>query len=323
MPLPADTPVDRPAAPACAGDALPCGLDSLAPSTIHLADALERFRTEATHELFDNGHYRCSYHVWGEGPTLVLIPGIADDAFSFVLPAAALSRHFRCITYDLPAGGDDHARLSSYRHADFVADLLALLDHAGAGTSYLFGSSFGGTVVLAALHAQPARFPSAVLQGGFARRPLAPAEILLARFARYWPGPMRRLPFRTPLMRIAHGEPFAPRPPEVWDYYLARCGAPPMATVARRALLIHQLDLRPILSEIRQPVLLVCGDHDPLVGRTCEDALLRGLPDVRRVELARCGHLPQYTHPDVLADIVRRFLLPLACVPEQEIRQKG
>ena len=30
-------------------------------------------------------------------------------------------------------------------------------------------------------------------------------------------------------------------------------------------------------------------------------------------ELARCGHNPIFTHPELLADVVRRFLTPLPC----------
>jgi pimeloyl-ACP methyl ester carboxylesterase len=185
-----------------------------------------------------------------------------------------------------------------------------LLDHLDLGQAFLLGSSFGSTMVLGALHAQPRRFSRAILQGGFAQRRLAPAEILLARFARYWPAPMRRLPLRTAVMRYAHGVPFAARTPDVWEFFLSRCGAPPMSTVARRALTVHEVDLRGLLPAIEQPILLVCGDRDPLVDRACEQVLLRGLPNVARVELQTCGHLPQFTHPELLADVVQQFLSP-------------
>ena len=89
-----------------------------------------------------------------------------------------------------------------------------------------------------------------------------------------------------------------------------------MAAVAHGALLLHRLDLRPILAGIRQPVLLVCGDGDPLVSRSCEEDLLTGLPNVRRVELCRCGHNPLFTHPEVLAEVVRGFLTPPPCARE-------
>ena len=59
-------------------------------------------------------------------------------------------------------------------------------------------------------------------------------------------------------------------------------------------------------------MLLICGDRDPLVGRCCEQDLLRGLPNVARAEIEECGHLPQFTHPEVLSEVIRRFLLPVA-----------
>jgi pimeloyl-ACP methyl ester carboxylesterase len=295
-------------------DLLPCGLASSAACAasrpLSLTDALKALEREAVRGVCDTGRYRCRYYVWGDGPPLLFLPGLSDDALSFVLPAALVSRHFRCIAYDLPAGRGDGARLSRYRHADFVADVFALLDHLQIGRSYVFGSSFGSTVALAALHAAPQRLPRAVLQGGFARRPLAPAELLLARLARHCPGAMRRLPFRNALLRRAHFAPFAGRDPAAWQFLLERWNTPPLAAVAARALVLHRVDLRPLLPEIRQPVLLLSGDSDPLVGKACQEELLHGLPHAACVELERCGHAPYVSHPELLAEVVRRFLTP-------------
>jgi pimeloyl-ACP methyl ester carboxylesterase len=121
---------------------------------------------------------------------------------------------------------------------------------------------------------------------------------------------MRHLPLRTAVLRRGHGGPFAGCPPEVWSFFLEQNGSPPIAAVARRALILHRLDLRPLLAEVRQPVLLVCGESDPLVGKDCEETLLRGLPNAGRVELPGCGHFPYLTHADVLAEVVRGFLTP-------------
>jgi pimeloyl-ACP methyl ester carboxylesterase len=287
---------------------LPPCLTAAWPVPIALDEAQRRFEREATHGVCDTGRYLCRYAVWGEGPPLLFVPGLSDRGRSFVMLAALLSRDFRCVTYDLPVGGADRARLHHVRHAGLVADALALLDHVGARQTYLYGASFGSTVALRLLHAHPERFPRAVLQGGFARRPLARAEWLLARAARHWLGTMNRLPFFHALQRHAHFGPFAARPPEVWQYYLN--DDRPIAAVATHALLVHATDLRPILGAIRQPVLLVCGDCDPLVSRQCEDVLLQGLPNAGRVEIDGCGHLPYLTHPEALAEVVRRFLTP-------------
>jgi pimeloyl-ACP methyl ester carboxylesterase len=288
-----------------------------------LGEALRRLQREATHGVFHTGRYRCPYYSWGAGPPLVFIPGLADSGRSFVLPISELSARFRCIAYDLPTGRGDGARLSRYTHADLVADLFALLDHLGIRQSYLLGSSLGSTVALAAMRARPDLVPRAVLQGGFAWRPLARAELLLARLGQYWPGPVRMLPFRAKAMKRVHHGPFAQRPPEVWQHYLTRTGAMPIATLACHALLLHATDLRPILGEIRQPVLMVCGDRDPLVRGAHEQILLAGLPNVRRLEVENCGHFPHYTHPELLAEIVRQFLTPPEVIPEASAGCQG
>jgi pimeloyl-ACP methyl ester carboxylesterase len=281
--------------------------------TLRLADALRRFKADAAWGVCDTGRYRCAYYTWGQGPPLLFIPGMSDDARSFVPLASLLSADFRCVAYDLPAGGPDRARLHRYRHADLVADALALLHHVGAARSYVFGSSFGSTVALGLMHACPDRVPRGALQGGFARRPLRARERFLARLAGYMSGRHGALPFRARMLRRVHHSPFAGREPAVWDYLLTRWGLTRFRALSHRALMLHGLDLRPVLPRIRQPVLLLCGDADPLVGKACEDELLRGLPGAGRVELSGCGHNPIFSHPEVVAEVVRRFLTPPAC----------
>jgi pimeloyl-ACP methyl ester carboxylesterase len=293
---------------------MPCqgsGSGTCVPSAVPaLADILDRFEREAGKGVCDTGRYRCRYYVWGEGPPLLFIPGLSDDAHSFVQVMVHLTERFRCIAYDLPAGGTDGARLSRYTHVDLVADVFALLDHLGIGQNYVFGSSFGGTIALGALRARPERLPRAMLQGSFARRPLTRLENLAVRFIRHWPGTMRHLPLRKAALRRANYPFFADRRPELWDYFLERANIQPIAAVAHRALMVHRLDLRSILPEIRQPVLLVGGDRDRVIARACEEELLQGLPNVRRVELFNCGHNPLFTHPEVLAALIRQFFTP-------------
>jgi 3-oxoadipate enol-lactonase len=189
-----------------------------------------------------------------------------------------------------------------------VDDVWALLDHLNVGRSYVLASSFGATVALLALRARPERLPRAVLVGGFARRPLRRAEWLLAAAARFLPGTLRSVPLWERALRAAHGAAFADRPPELWRHFAESAGRAPLAALARRALWLGRLDLRPVLPEVRQPVLLVCGDAVAPPAQT--EVLLRGLPSAGRVVLEGCGHLPCYTHPDALADVVRRFLTP-------------
>jgi 3-oxoadipate enol-lactonase len=223
---------------------------------------------------------------------------------------ARLQEHFRCVSFDLPTGDGDGARLMQTTHADLVSDLFALLDHLNVPRCFVLGSSFGATIALAAMYRQPSRFSHAIVQGGFARRKLSRAEVLAASFSRFLPGRLRHLPFAARVMEHNARAEFLPREPELWEFFVEQNLRMPLRAFAARALMIHRLDLRPMLPAIGRPVLMVCGDRDRLVGKACEAELKQGLPLAARAEIEACGHFPQLTHPEVMAEVVRQFLLP-------------
>jgi pimeloyl-ACP methyl ester carboxylesterase len=297
--------------PACN---LPCAATCPAhpPAPLLLADALARFEREAVRGTCDTGRYRMPYYTWGSGPPLLFIHGVSDSGRSFVPPIARLSAHFRCIAYDLPDGHADGARLGRYRHDDLIDDVWALLDHLGIARAYALGASFGSTIALRAARARPERLPRVILQGGLTHRRLRRAELLLAWLGRYLPGCMARVPLYEKVLRLVNQPAFAARPPEAWQYYLDCVRRGRIAAFAHQALWLHKLDLRPLLAEVRQPVLLVCGDGDRVVPPAYEEVLLQGLPNAGRALIAGCGHVPSHTHPEVFSEIVRQFLTPPA-----------
>jgi pimeloyl-ACP methyl ester carboxylesterase len=277
---------------------------------IDLSEARARFQKEATRGVCPTAHYRMPYYVWGEGPPLVFVHGLADSSDSFLMPVSRLSAHFRCVAYNLPTGRGDRARVRQWTHDDLVRDLWTLLDHLGVQQAYLLGSSFGSTVVLAALAQRPERLPRAVLQGGLAYRRLTSRERWIARVGQFIPGTVGVFRGRERVLRKINGAEFVGRPDEVWRYFIERTAVTPIATVARQALTLDGLDMRAVLPQVRQPVLLVCGDRDAIVPPYHQDVLLEGLPNAGRVTIQGCAHVPSYTHPEILAEVVRQFLTP-------------
>jgi pimeloyl-ACP methyl ester carboxylesterase len=277
---------------------------------IDLNEARTRFEKEATRGVCATAHYRMPYYVWGEGPPLLFVHGLADSSRSFLMPVSRLSAKFRCIAYDLPSGRGDRARVRHWTHEDLVRDVWALMDHLGLRQTYLFGSSFGSTIVVKALAERPDRVPRAVLQGGLARRPLSSRERWLARIGQYIPGTVGIFRGRERVLRKINGAEFVGRPEEVWRYFIETTAVTPIATVARQALVLDQVDVRPLLPQVRQPVLLICGDRDAVVPGHHQETLQEGLPNAGRVTIRDCGHVPSYTHPEALAEVVRQFLTP-------------
>jgi pimeloyl-ACP methyl ester carboxylesterase len=275
-----------------------------------LVSALKRYDQEVTQDWVMTPRYRLKYLIWGpsDGFPLILIHGLCDTPRSFaMLMARLVDRGIRCISYYLADGRGDRARLGAYKHADFTADLIALLDHLRIDQVDLLGSSFGSTISLRSLSDHPARFRRGILQGGFARRPLLAIERGLARLGRYWPWRMGELPIREWVMTKLEAAQFVGCPPEIFRFLLDNSGLTPIRAAARRALLLDQLDLRSRLPRIPHPVLLIGGDRDTIVPRMYEAEVEAGLPRVHRIEFSPCGHYPQYTLPVPMADAVARF----------------
>jgi pimeloyl-ACP methyl ester carboxylesterase len=277
-----------------------------------LGEVLARFEREAQRGLCDTGRYGMPYYVWGSGPPLVFIHGVGDSSRSFLLPIARLSAWFRCIAYDLPSGHGDGARLGRYRHEHLVEDLQALLDHLALPRAYVLGASFGSTIALRALAQLTERLPRAVLQGGLAHRPLRRGERWVAWLARLLPGPARRIPRREKILELVHRETFAGQPEEVWRAFVDWTGQNRLSALGHQARWLHGVDLHAELARIHQPVLLVWGDRDRVVPFGHAEMLRVGLPSAGLAVLEGAGHVPSYTHPDALAEVVRRFLTPPA-----------
>jgi pimeloyl-ACP methyl ester carboxylesterase len=279
-----------------------------------LTEALQDFETQAHRDIAELGRYRCRYAVWGDGPPLIFVHGLGDNLSSSLLAMALLRQKFRCIAYDQPTGVDDGCRLTTYTHDQLAGDLLSLMDHLGLRRAAVLGHSFGSTVAAKAMVAAPERIPRAVMVGGFAKRPLAWGEWFLCRLLKRCPGATRQVPLRLTALERSHAAPFALCEPERWKFFLEQSGSVPIRVLTHWALELHRTDIRPLLPQIAQPVLLVCGDRDPLVPHEHQQYLFTHLRNAVMFQITDCGHFPALTHPEALAGAVERFLLAPDCV---------
>ncbi|NUP78115.1 MAG: alpha/beta hydrolase [Nonomuraea sp.] len=95
-----------------------------------------------------------AYDVTGEGPLVVLVPGMGDSrrAYRFMVPEL-VAAGYRVATMDLRGHGDSTLGWPSYTRTDSAGDILALVRHLG-GPAILVGHSFaGGAVTIAAARA--------------------------------------------------------------------------------------------------------------------------------------------------------------------------
>ena len=252
--------------------------------------------------------HRMTFRVLGEGPALVLLPGLASTYRGYAPTLLRLARRFRTIQLDYPGEHPgDGARLGEISHEHLVDDLFGLLDHLGLPSAHPFGLSFGSTIALEALRREPGRFPRAALQGGFARRRLRPAERVALALGRRIKGPTARLPFHRRGLARNNRATFPADRPDLWESYAEENGRTPIASLTHRLDLLDRLDLRPTLAEIRAEVLVIHGGADRIVPMARHEELVAGLARPSAAVMPRVGHQPHWTHPVELARLVGGF----------------
>src|SRR5512132_2542239 len=96
-----------------------------------------------------NGSPSPSITITGEGPPLVLVPGMDGTGRLFYRQIPLLSRRFRVVTYALRDTAEDMDTL--------VADLAAVVEAVAPGQqrAIIVGESFGGALALSFAVAHP------------------------------------------------------------------------------------------------------------------------------------------------------------------------
>jgi len=297
------------ASPPVEGERPPC------PAPADFRHELGLYDAQARVGRWDGSRYRMTYRTLGQGPPLFIVPGIASTYRIYALLLNRLSERFTTIVYEYPGDqADDGATLGKIKHEDLVSDLFGLFGHLKLSRAFLFGVSFGSTVVLSALHRRPRQFPRAAILGGFSHRRLAFLERMALQLARHIPGTAQRLPLRHAILTYNSKLEFPRIIEDRFPFYLEQNGLTPIRSLAHRIGLLVDLDLRPILPEISSEVLLLQGNEDRIVPRRDFDKLKAAIPSAETMILPTIGHQVQLTHAELLARLLGDWFLP--CPPQ-------
>jgi pimeloyl-ACP methyl ester carboxylesterase len=249
-------------------------------------------------------HGRLAYDLAGDGPLVVLAPGMGDlrqTWRSIVAPLAAAG--FRVASLDLRGHGASDTTFPSYRPDDVADDLRALVAALG-GPAILVGHSASAAACLKAAADAPELVAGVALVGPVARDPggnpppawlgtLARAVFLPAWGARLWGWFYRRL-FKA-----------APAP----DDHVAAVVAALRDPARRRAMIEVGLSTKATCAArataVRAPVIALIGDQDPDLDPAVEAAWLRDTCGAQVTLLPGVGHYPHHeAAPAVVAALV-------------------
>jgi len=278
------------------------------PAPLGWAQVLEAVRAQSTPWSVEVHGHRFSGRTLGVGPPLYFLNGLTGTSDLFCLMVWLLRDEFRCVVFDYPTRAGAGRKSRSLTNELLASGLFAAADRHADQTFSMIATSFGATVALTALTAQPERIKCAILQAGFAHRKLSATERLLARIGRHVPGTLANLPFVKAFQRANHQRYFPPFDRTRWGFFVDNAGSTAIRDVAERARVLAAFDYRSRLNGIRQPVLLIRSEHEGLVTAACNEALQNGLPHATTEMLHTTGPLAHLTHPHRLVKLAKAFL---------------
>jgi pimeloyl-ACP methyl ester carboxylesterase len=250
-------------------------------------------------------HYTARYCVWGDGPPLVLVPGLAGG-FELLGPLARLlARGFQVISYQLRGEDDCFALRRRFDLPDLVADLREFLDWYGLERPPVLGVSFGGVLALEMAMRWPHRLQALITQGVGARFERGLLQQVAGWVLSRYPLPSDS-PFVNQFFNLLFGTRQEPGP--LFEFVTRQCWQTDQSVMTHRFQLVESFNPGSRLRKVRVPTLLMAGDRDLLASPQSLRDLSEGIPDARRIELPGCGHLAFVAQPDSVADEVKRFL---------------
>lgn len=250
-------------------------------------------------------YYTAEFCEWGEGPPLVLIPGLAGGYELLGPLARLLARDFRVITYQLRGEDDCFALRRRFNLKDLVDDLTEFLDWHCLESPIVLGVSFGGVLALELAARLPYRVQSLIVQGAGARFERGLVQQVASMVLGNYPLPADN-PFVNQFFNLLFGG--RQKPSALVEFVTRQCWQTDQSVMAHRFRLAEKFNLESRLHRLTMPTLVLAGGRDMLASPQSLAALCAGVPHARHVQLPDCGHLAFVTHPERVAAEVRGFL---------------
>jgi len=242
----------------------------------------------------------------GEGPDIVVLHSLLADrhAFDPVLPALA-AKH-RVTLFNLPGFHGSQPPLLALMDA-YVAVIEDGFQEFGIGKeAVLIGNGFGGTVALAFAIAHPERISRLVLSDAAACFPPEGRQqfaVMAQKVADSGLGAVAEIAAR----RVYSPAYLAAHPEKIEERKQVLLGIDPRAFQAACRVL-QESDLVPLLSHLRVPTLVVCGELDQATPPQLNKEIAAKVAGATYVELPGCGHCPPLEQPEAFVKAIGKFV---------------
>lgn len=240
----------------------------------------------------------------GEGPPLVLVPGLAGG-IGLVSPLArCLAERFQVTSYELRGEDDCFALRRRFGLQDLVEDLAEFLDDQCLERPILFGVSFGGVLALELAARYPTRMAALIVQGVDVRFERTLLRQIAGHVLSGYPLP-HDSPFVNQFFNLLFGGRLKNR--SLVEFVTQQVWQTDQSVMAHRFRLAERIDLSQKLERIAVPTLLLSGERDILISANGLRELETGIRQSRLVRITGAGHLSFATDPQRSVAEVFRF----------------
>lgn len=259
-----------------------------------------------TFEKLTAGHGALTAVRTGKGRDLVVLHSLLADRHAFDPVLAALAAKHRVTLFNLPGFHGSEPTPLPLMDA-YVARIEDGFDEFGiAHDAILIGNGFGGTVALAFALAHPERIAKLVLSdaaAAFSDEGRKQFEVMAAKVNESGLGAIAEIAAK----RVFSPAYLAAHPEKIEERKAVLLGIDPKAFHAACAIL-QKADLTPLLSRLKLPTLVVCGELDqatpPALNRQIADAVT----GAKYIELPGCGHCPPLEQPEAFVKAIEGFV---------------
>lgn len=269
----------------------------------------ERSRAGLTEKITEIDGHQIVYLEGGQGPTVILIHGYNADKDNWTRAAQQLDGGLHLVALDLPGAGRSSRLLeSSYDIQAQVRRVKTFVDNLHLAPAYIAGNSMGGHIaaLYTATYPQDVKGLILVNAGGVQSKEKSELQIerekgnhpLIARNAEEFDALMQFVFEKPPWLPDSVKTHFAERTIQNQNF----------AEKIWADLQREPAPLEEHLPKVRQPVLIIWGEHDRVIHPSAGEVFHELLPNSEHKVLEGIGHVPMLEDPGRFAKELMAFV---------------
>ena len=242
----------------------------------------------------------------GEGPDIVVLHSLLADrhAFDPVLPK--LAETHRVTLFNLPGFHGSQPPVLALMDAYVACIEDGFEEFKISSDAVLIGNGFGGTVALAFAIAHPERISRLVVSdaaAGFPPEGRQQFAVMAQKVAEAGLGAVAEIAAK----RVYSPTYLAAHPEKIEERKQVLLGIEPKAFQAACKIL-QESDLVPLLSHVRVPTLVVCGEMDQATPPALNKEIADKVEGAKYIELPGCGHCPPLEQPEAFLKAIGEWV---------------